>query len=115
MSPERPQPLPGREEADDKASCDRMWRIISRFDTYYASTNTKGALLGAFAASVLGALLVKGDEIIAGAHTEVQALQRILIVVAELGAVGSLGCVMMAITPFHDASERASALSHLLR
>ena len=83
-----------------KSACAHLWRVIARFDGYYATTNTKGALLGAFAASVLGALLMKGGELSMG-HPIAQGL----VVMAATGAVLVLGCVLAAIVPFRTTQH----------
>jgi hypothetical protein len=52
------------ELSDDQAEA-MLWKVIGRYDHYYASTNVKASLLIAFNVLVISTIILKWSEAIA--------------------------------------------------
>lgn len=98
------------EEPQDLSSLNRiefLIKIIGRYDTYITSTNAKASLIIAWNGVVIGAILLKYQEIISqfSCLSWLSTLASILLVLCGILALLSNGLIFNVIFPFLTASR----------
>ncbi len=84
------------------ANIDFLWKIISRFDFYFGTTNMKATVIVAFNTFIFSAIVLKIDELLLPLkpHKSAVIITAILLVIAALASLVSLGAVFLVINPF---------------
>jgi len=79
-----------------------LWRIISRYDHYYGTTNSKAALLLAFNTAVIASIIIKFEDILSiyETHNICKCIASISLIVIIFSTIVSVWYVFKAINPF---------------
>lgn len=83
-------------------STDFVWKVISRFDHYINTTNTKATVIVAFNTFVFSAIVLKWSDLLQtfGQKVFVAILVSLLLFIAAISSLVSLAAVFQVINPF---------------
>lgn len=83
-------------------SDDLLWKIISRFDHYINTTNTKATVIVAFDTFIVSAIILKWSDLLQtfGPQSVAAVLVSLLLLIAAVSSLVSLASVFQVINPF---------------
>ncbi|MBI5656423.1 MAG: hypothetical protein HZC44_06220 [Geobacter sp.] len=101
------EPKIPQQDLPSASQIDFLFKIISRYDTYITSTNAKASLIIAWNGVVIGAILLKYQEIISqfSCVSKVSTLAGLLLVICGILALVSNGLIFGVVFPFLTASR----------
>lgn len=85
-----------------KNNPDFLWKVISRFDNYISTTNTKATVIVAFNTFIFSAIVLKWNDLLTpfGYHRIAAFITSTLLLIAASAALVSLAAVFAVINPF---------------
>lgn len=101
------EPKTPQQDLPSASRIDFLLKIINRYDTYITSTNAKASLIIAWNGVVIGAILLKYQEIISqfSCVSKVPTLAGLLLVICGILALVSNGLIFGVVFPFLTASR----------
>lgn len=85
-----------------------VWKIISRFDHYIGTTNTKATVIVAFNTFVFSAIVLKWADLLLPYQGQraIVFISSLLLLVAALSSLVSLAAVFLVINPFLKSPKK---------